>query len=484
MTSGMLDFHALDVLVRRAFDVSKRARAELLTAEGRERARFLSPFDGVREVTVQSTFRALREAEPPQALRMHRDGLARWVYELLQERVAWDLSIDEMDAAHAVDESLAGKKRAELERPVEESELARATDLGSRLVTFDQARRALVASPHLAATEISLDRAADLAPKVVAAQRELRARRFEAAHRLGLEHPWALAVPANLSAVFDLGRAVLDATEPLAAELHRAARRRAESDVAAQTVFASFAREASEGWPAHLTNRWLEEVFRGVAPRAPRLTALPKALGGASFVRAAFEWGFALRLGGIPRSLPFALARDPYPVDAYVFASVFAAAVADPVFARRKLGLGARSADAHGRALLRSILLGLRSIAAEVVCGASSWPRGDELEELTARIFGAPLPSDLAFAWQNGGFSGRARVDGPARLLGAVRAFGFMRTLVERYDEDWFENPRAAQHLANVSVGPVWQHDTEGNFGAAELAATASIAKAFEEALG
>ena len=97
--------------------------------------------------------------------------------------------------------------------------------------------------------------------------------------------------------------------------------------------------------------------------------------------------------------------------------------------------------------------------AAMLVAGMRDSVRGDELEELTARVFGAPLPSDLAVAWSFGGFAGNARIDLPARLVAAVRTHGVVRDLVDRFDEDWFDNPRAGTHFASIGAGPVWQGD-------------------------
>jgi hypothetical protein len=213
------------------------------------------------------------------------------------------------------------------------------------------------------------------------------------------------------------------------------------------------------------------------------MSAVPRPLGGASFLRAAHDWGFALRLAGTARALPFALARDPYPTEAYVFASALGASVAERVFARRKLGLTARGADVHVRELSRTLFMRLRTIAAELVAGVPPSTRTDELEELTSRLFGVALPPPLAEAWSYGGFGGTSRVDAPARFLGALRSQAFVRDLVNRFDEDWFDNPRAAGHLANVSVGPVWQ-ESEGEFGVAERQAIQFFARAFEEKLG
>lgn len=479
---GPVDLLAIDRRVAEAARSVERARARLATPEGRGEARARDVFGPLRDVAGQSTFTALRALEPGPIHAPHRDALLRWVHELLQARVAWELGVDEADAVHAPDPQLASPRARERARSA--SDRGPVLDEGPA-ATFDEARRALIDAPTATAADVALGRLADLAAPVAAVRKELRARRFEAARRLGLDHPWALATLAGGGDLEALARAVLDATEPLARELHKDARRRGAegrpgttAGSAAASVVDAFARDAQEGWPARLGARWLEDVFRALAPRAPRLVALPRALGGASFLRAAHQWGVALRLGAVARSLPFALARDPYPVEAFVVGGALAAAVAGRPFAKRKLGLPARGADAHARALARVLFVALRASAATLVAGARDPVREDELEELTARLFGAPLPRDLAAAWALGGFAGSARVDAPARLVAAVRVHGVVRGLVDRFDEDWFDNPRAGAHLASVGAGPPWRGDVPD----AEVARAA--ARSFEETLG
>jgi hypothetical protein len=130
------------------------------------------------------------------------------------------------------------------------------------------------------------------------------------------------------------------------------------------------------------------------------------------------------------------------------------------------------------RALHRALLGALRACAAELLAGMPEAPRVGDLEELGARVFGAPLPGDLAGAWSCGGLSGRRRIDAPARLVAGVRAYAFHRDLVERFDEDWFDNPRAGAHLASLAAGPVWQRELPAD------GAVPSIARALEETLG
>jgi hypothetical protein len=476
-----IDLATLDHQAARAHAAVVRERARLATEDGRDDARAIDPFSGVREVAGQTTFVALASFDAGPVHSAHRAALQRWAHALVETRVAWELLIDEADAIHAPDPELsrfAGDPAAPVQR------------------TFHEAFRALVEAPHLSGAELALRRLDELAASVAAVRKEIHARRFEVARRLGLSHPWALASGGDAAKLAELAGAVLDATEPLAAELHRDLRRRNGTLTAAHTIHDAFGRDAREGWPAHLGSRWLEDVFRALAPRPPRAMLFPTVLGGATFLRAASAWGAALRLGGIARSLPFALARDPQPTEAWMLGDALAVAVADRVFAKRKLGLPNRSADAHARVLGRSLFVSLRKTAADLLNGMQDPVQVDGVEERGARVFGAPLPSALAAAWSYGGIgghvqpapaedlrstlaaSGSSRFDAPARLLGAVRAHGFVRSLIERFDEDWFDNPRAGAHVASVSVGPIWQGDVP------EIDAVRALARAFEETLG
>jgi hypothetical protein len=461
---GPIDLVSVDGRVSKAHRAFVRALTQLDTKEGREAARFQDPGGAFRDVTGQSMFKALRELEPGPIHAPLRDGLVRWVYELLQQRIGWELVLDEADAIHEPDPKLQRS--------------AQSTDDSPIAKTFDEARRALILASSPNAADLAFERLAELAEPVAAVRKEERARRFEAARRLGLEHPWSLVTEKSAGDIEALARLVLDSTEALAAERVRDLRRRSTGRSAAFAIEEGFARDAREGWPAHLGVRWLEDVFRALAPRPPRIASLPPALGGASFVRAATEWGTALRFGGVARTLPFALARDPYPIAARVVGCGLGITVGDRAFAKRKLDLPARSADAHARSIAGALFAALRVAAAEVVAGSPDVVREDELEELGARVFGVPLPKALASAWSYGGFSGNARIEAPVQLVAAVRAHGFVRGLVDRFDEDWFDNPRAGAHLASIGAGPVWSGELPDD------ASVRTLARAFEEALG
>lgn len=462
-----IDLPALDRDIRSAACRVEKHRALLLGGrEGRERATSFDPFAGLRHTATQQTMAALRELQPSSAEAPLRDGLVRWVYELLQTRIGLELAVADANAENELDPRLSSKQLAALSA---ESPSAPAERAG-RLLTYRDAFRAILASENDALSETALLRAGELAVRVAAVRKERRERRFEAARRLELGHPFALAskVDWNVTA-----RHLLDATEPLSIELLCRARK-AESGSwnASSCIRLALGRDAQDGWPAYLGPRWLDETFAALAPRGVDVGPLPAPLGSATFLRAAMAWGFCWRNSGTARALPFCLARDPYPALAYRYGFAMASVVASPLFGRRALGLPARAAAAQSRILQTTMLIHARVIAARAILTAEPDVTAALFEEITARVFGAPLPASMRYAWPE------PRVGTPAELLALLPMPSFLDDLVSRFDEDWFRNPKAGKHLAGVACGPAFDSDTF------EQGAPTKIARAFEEALG
>ena len=76
-------------------------------------------------------------------------------------------------------------------------------------------------------------------------------------------------------------------------------------------------------------------------------------------------------------------------------------------------------------------------------------------DSASVRVFGAQLPPSLVALWACGGFAGTSRIDLPARLLGALDSHAIVKNLVDRFDEDWFENPRSGSHLSGMAAGGI-----------------------------
>ena len=421
-----------------------------------------------------SSYKSLVEQVPSVLDVPLRDGLLRWVHELLQARVGHELELADADAAYALDPRLAKSRLALAESTAAAREASGASEAGPRADiaahTYAGALATMVAAPDVSRAAGALERAGDLAAPVAAVRKERRERRFEAARRLGLAHPHALATKSDVGA---LARAFLDASEPLAVELLKVAHKKSESRWYASSAIQSFlARDARDGWPAYLTQRWLDDVFKALAPRGADAGKLPAALGGASFLRAGAAWGAAWKTAGVPRSMPFALSRDPYPAPAFRFGFAMAHVIAEPEFQKRMLELPARTAKAQARVLRGSMFHEARVIAARAVFATEEHVTPSMFEEIGARLFGAPLPPSMRDAWPD------PRTTDPPRLLALLGTRAFLAHVVDRYDSDWFRNPKAGTHLTSLACGPAFDADA-----LPDGAATAT-ARAFEEALG
>lgn len=463
---AFVDLLDLDRRMARACERVAHFHEACRSPEGWRAAESFDPFAGHRVVATLGTFRELHERSPSLSDVLLRDALVRWTAEMLQERVGLELALADVRARSAVDERATRRRLTEASSDVAPGFAA----------TFVEAERALFAAADAPRASVELARLAELAPPVAAVRKERRARRFEAARRLGLAHPWSLVTSRPMDELASRARAFLDRTEPLAEEILRVAKKHEAAPwTAASAMQLGFAREASHGWPAGLHARWLSDTFAALAPpssRGHRPPRLPRALGGASFLRAAYAWGHSLRLAGAPRALPFALASDPYAASAHRWGFALALAASDPIFQRRILDVSPRFGATQVRVLHRSMLLHARWLAARLLLVFREQVDASLFEELGARVFGAPLPSTLRDAWPE------PRVDEAARLVAMFQAHGFVRDLVGRFDEDWFRNPRAGAHLAGLASAPVFD-DLPVDDGVDE-----AMARAFEEALG
>jgi hypothetical protein len=380
-----------------------------------------APLEAVRPVAGKSMWDALGELAPSAADVPLRDALRRWVYLLVQARIG---HADEVSAAR-----LASEPRARFHGDP------------PRSASWREAWRGVATAGTAAEASLWLDTAVEAAPPLASLGRRRAERRVEVARRFDVGHPWAPLVPVDRGALRGAASRLLDDTE----DLSRAVWKHALGHDAgmARVLHAAVARDAAEGWPARLTARWLEETF-GAVPRDLRieLGPLPAALGATSFARALHAFGFAVSEAAAPASLPFALGHDPAFVDAHRLGFVLAALPSDAAWQRHALGLGARTALAQSRVLARSALLDARLHAARLLLGDDAAPAPPDLfEEIGARLFGGPVDPALAGAWP------APRDDEPARFVALLESRGFADGLRDRFDADWYRNPRAWAHL-------------------------------------
>ncbi|MDB4941424.1 MAG: hypothetical protein JWP97_958, partial [Labilithrix sp.] len=267
MSEEPLDIFALDREVRRAAQRAEQLRARLATGTraDRELAKQSDPFTSLRGVATKTTYDALAALQPSILDVPLRDGLLRWVYELLQARVGLDLQLADADTETELDARLTAAQAAAHEA----DEKARgATGAGGDArsddaLTYRDALRGILRAKDEGRAAAALARAGELAIRTAAVRKERRLRRFEAARRLGLSHPWALATKID---VRGLAQTFLDASEPLAEALLKRAQKGNETPWrASSAMHLGLGHGAQAGWPAHLGTRWLDETFGALA---------------------------------------------------------------------------------------------------------------------------------------------------------------------------------------------------------------------------
>ncbi|HEX3773126.1 MAG TPA: hypothetical protein VHV51_01615 [Polyangiaceae bacterium] len=217
---------------------------------------------------------------------------------------------------------------------------------------------------------------------------------------------------------------------------------------------AALAESANEGWPARLTARTVSELVPQQWSEGLRVRAfhLPRAIGGASFLRALSELGRALAdAASEPRS-PFALAHDVFDFRRSELGALLGAAPVSAVFATRQLGLGASRAHDHVRVLARALLIDTRVAAFRVLLrelllqGPSAVRR--EIAELSHGALGFELPHTAVGAFV------RVRPRDSQRFAASLSAQTQTQILIDSHDEDWFRNPRAIRELCAEFAEP------------------------------
>jgi hypothetical protein len=452
------DLVALDRDVARAARAAHAWRSRLTRGEtSPDEAASDDPFAGVRRVAGKSTWDRLRERNVSAADEALLGALRRWVYALLQVRIGLP---DDVAEARVV---TAPHGRFEGER--------------TREVSWREAWRGIVAAKTAGEARLWFEACARAAPHVAPTRLTRASRRSEVARRMGLGHPWEGLTPAAPAALAATASRFLERTRDLSfAVWHEAT----GGDAGPAALWnGATAREAGEGWPARLSPRWLDETFGALVRGLPvRLPPLPPALGAASFARALASFGHALREAIIPPNAPFALAHDPWFLDAHRLSLVFGALPTDREFHLRVLGLGLRAAEKQARILARTTLLEARTNAARIVVAEAIATGGaaarDVFEEALGALFGEGLDPRLRGAWP------APREDEPARWVATLQAEGLRRSLRDTFDVDWFKNPHAWNELRSRGAFPAHEAVPPDSLDPAADALT----RAFEDALG
>jgi hypothetical protein len=210
-------------------------------------------------------------------------------------------------------------------------------------------------------------------------------------------------------------------------------------------VRVALARDAGEGWPAHLTPRVVAELlgplmFEGVAVGRPRL---PPPIGASSFATAFANVGEDLALRDWDRATPFTLARAPADPLPYRRAALFGLLVLEPAFHQKRLGMSRQAAREQVQRLGHALVAWLAQSAFKLLLLplATTSGRDGAFEELSERVYGRPMPGAL--------FTTLPRLDpeASARFTGLLVASTDRAILRDRFDEDWFDNPKAVLEL-------------------------------------
>jgi hypothetical protein len=416
-----LELPRLDALVKQA--AVSWARWQDLVRADLQAAKRTDPFASTRTVTGQSLLLELGAHKPSPGEAGLLEGLARWSYALMQAR----LSIPFVIEARILDEtpSLVPAFAASLaSRPLWRGALLEPAARANEYVkALSERSRALIGVEHHAC-EMST----------------------EVARRLGYASPAAPLMIAGETP--DFARTFVTCTLDLAKDIVRA-----EPSVATCAPPLSYARrelgvEASAGWPARLSGRWLEEVFAGLGGVARRMPApdLGAVWGAMSFARALATLGLALRSHHVLLSrLPFAERAHPRNIEGQTLATAFAFLLLSPAFHHRALGLGRDAARDQARQCAGSLLLASRRALASGAVRAREWATDDAAY---ATYCGAD-PSPLM----------RALLCRAPRVEATAEAISFTQLMVNRFDEDWFRNPRAHQFLIDRAGAPAFATD-------------------------
>ncbi len=328
-------------------------------------------------------------------------------------------------------------------------------------------RALLLPNANLAALEADLGDAAASTLDTLRRHQE----RVNEASRL-LEHPRGLADGVGLA------ERTLAATEPLFD--------RDECQRWSQRFSGALASDAAEGWPVHLSPRWLASLFDGgELLQGVRLddVPLPSPLGAASFARALGLLGEMAAFSDRSPGTPFSLARTP--ADALVArrAALFASIVLEPAFFQRKLGQSRSVAREQTRRIGRAAVVWLRvralSALARRLLFAPQGPR--DFEELSERALGRALPGVLL-----GAVPRLSDADGGA-LASIADACVERESLRRQFDEDWFENPRCHEALRHEHHQLVSERPSPwpagGDEESREVARSAALSARLDEAL-
>jgi hypothetical protein len=405
-------------------DIARAARAERrwwrTLRSDVDRAAADAWYEPVRYVTTRTTYLEVAELPASDPL---REPFLRWVHRLALTRIAGRAIVD---AARA-------RQNPSLELEIPESGTFSPGDLVRRALAEREAARA----------RAWLDGFGEAGSAVLAAEKILRETTIEITARLGVDDPSSLAV-VDRAAISTEAERVLARTGDLASSLL------GPREDLAGLIADLVTRDVPGVWPRSPDARWLYEQFHGTAlleGLALDLGPTPPPLGASSFARGLARFGAAYARAAVLGGGPFVLLGDPSDTHPMRRGALFASLLLDLPFLRKKVGLSREAAAETARALAATVLARARIDAAmTLVDFALASP--SQIEEAASEALCVRVPRAL------GGVLPRPDARAPSRLAGMLLALGDRDELTNRFDEDWFVNPRAFLFLRESDASP------------------------------
>ena len=405
-------------------DIARAARAErawwrTLRVDA-SRAADDAWYEPFRHVTTRATFQEVASLPSGDPL---REPLLAWIYRLSLTRIARTPIV------------AVARARQEATLRLEEPEPG--------LHSVRAIVRRVLADPERPAARAWLDALAAAPSPLLSHEKTLREATREITARLGVADPSSL-VPFDRALVVREAEQLLRRTNDLAASMS------ARADDLATLVGTLVASDVPGVWPTRPDARWLLDQFQGL-PLLQGLTLdlgpTPAPLGVASFARALARFGAAYARSAVLGRAPFTAMSDPSDVHALRRGALFASLVADPVFLRKNIGLSRDAARGAGRALTATFLAALRLGAVGTIIDVTSASRA-AIGEAVEDALKVPVPSELA------GVFPRPWMKAAERLVASLLAFADATELANRFDEDWFRNPRGLLYLRELDASP------------------------------
>ncbi len=271
-------------------------------------------------------------------------------------------------------------------------------------------------------------------------------RRAELGRRAGLPHLDVVESPTEELA--RLAARALDTTRPWLVEL--------VSPSPEAYLSWSLGTGAREDWPARLTARTAVEMLEMpdlVDGLTLELGRFPKALGPASFLRGQMRLGAAIASAAASRELPFVVTHAPNRLTPLCTGALLGQAPLSDAWQTRRVKVTSPIRRSARRRALQGIrLLALRHLALSVQLREQLL--GGRAHALT---HGLPLLEEHLGHWLPKpplGVFPRVSPETPARFAALLYATLEGQRLVEKFDTDWFDNPRAAREIRGELLTP------------------------------